>query len=51
MEPEPFVGLTDLLASQSCDWKDVLALAPSLGHPPAEHAGEDTSEEAQVRGT
>ena len=24
MEPEPFVGLTDLLASQSCDWRDVL---------------------------
>jgi len=24
MEPEPFVGLTQLLASQSCDWIDVL---------------------------
>jgi len=24
MEPEPFVGLTELLASQPCDWKDVL---------------------------
>jgi len=24
MEPEPFVGLIDLLATESCDWRDVL---------------------------
>jgi len=24
MEPEPFVGLTQPLATQSCDWKDIL---------------------------